>query len=277
MATYVVGDIQGCFEPLQRLLANVAFSPSRDQLWSVGDMVNRGPQSLETLLFLEQLGAAFTGVLGNHDLHFLALASKVNALGKAKSLRPLLDSPACSRLFEWVRQLPLAHRQRVQTDQGPRQVLMVHAGIAPDWSFSSAVEFAAEVSAALRESSYVELLRGMYGDEPHRWDPALQGIERLRVITNVLTRLRFCTTTGDMNMTDKGEADTAPPGYRPWFDYHYPAGDELLLFGHWATLEGLTNRSNILGLDTGCVWGRCMTLLHLEKLERVTVSCQEMN
>lgn len=276
MANYVVGDIQGCYEPLQRLLTTVDFEPGRDQLWCVGDMINRGPQSLETLRFLHQLGSAFTGVLGNHDLHFLAVKAKANPEGKVKTLQPLLDAPDCPRLFEWVRQLPMAHSQKVRTDSGIRDVLMVHAGIAPDWDRNKTLSLAAEVEHELRSTEYKAMLRGMYGDKPDRWEDSLRGIERLRVITNVLTRLRFCTPQGRMNLTVKTEADTAPAGFHPWFEFAQPAAGELLLFGHWATLDGVTNRSNILGLDTGCVWGRCLTLLHLEKHERVSITCKDM-
>lgn len=276
MANYVVGDIQGCYEPLQRLLDKVDFEPGRDTLWCVGDMINRGPQSLETLRFLHQLGSAFTGVLGNHDLHFLAVKSKANPEGKIKTLQPLLDAPDCPRLFEWVRQLPMAHNAQVQTDAGVRDVLMIHAGIAPDWDKAKTLKLAAEVEHELRSTEHRAMLRGMYGDKPERWDDGLRGMERLRVITNVLTRMRFCTPDGRMNLTVKSEADTAPPGYQPWFDFVQPSANQLLLFGHWATLDGITNRSNILGLDTGCVWGRCLTLLHLEKHERVSITCNDM-
>jgi bis(5'-nucleosyl)-tetraphosphatase (symmetrical) len=275
MATYVVGDIQGCNEPLQRLLAKVAFNPSRDQLWAVGDLVNRGPQSLETLLYLESLGDSFVGVLGNHDLHFLAMAAKATAEGKGKSLKPLLNSPHCPRLFEWLRQLPLAHRTRKHTTNGEQDVLMVHAGLVPSWDFNDAVRYGAEVSDCLQSGEHWHLLRGMYGDEPRRWLPELEGIARQRCITNVLTRLRFCTADGDMNLTEKGEVGTAPPGYAPWFQWQQLQSQQLLLFGHWATLNGMTQRADILGLDTGCVWGRQLTLLHLELLERVSVDCHD--
>jgi bis(5'-nucleosyl)-tetraphosphatase (symmetrical) len=275
LATYVVGDIQGCYQPLRRLLAEVDFHSGRDELWSVGDLVNRGPHSLETLRFLYRLGSAFTGVLGNHDLHFLAVHSKAKTDGKTKTLQPLLDAPDCQLLFEWVRQLPLALQQSVATEAGIRQVLIVHAGLAPGWDAATALELGEEVATALRSKGFVGLLRGMYGDLPDRWDAALTGIERLRVITNVLTRMRFCTPAGKMDLTVKTEADTAPPGFQPWFDFIQPAPEELLLFGHWATLDGVTRRTNIIGLDTGCVWGRRMSLLHLEKHELISITCHD--
>jgi bis(5'-nucleosyl)-tetraphosphatase (symmetrical) len=276
MANYVVGDIQGCFQPLRRLLDKIAFNPSRDVLWSVGDMVNRGPQSLEALRFLSKLDAAFIGVLGNHDLHFLAMSSGANPEGKLKFLKALLDAPDCLQLAEWVRQRPLAHSQTLQTDKGLKRILMVHAGIVPNWNTATAAGLAREVERELRGPRYTGFLRGMYGDRPDRWHEDLQGIERLRTITNVLTRLRFCTADGQMNLHVKTEAATAPPGYRPWFEYQTLAPDELLLFGHWATLDGATHRQDIQGLDTGCVWGRSLTLLHIEKNERISVTCKDM-
>ena len=273
MATYVVGDIQGCYQPLRRLLDDVGFQRGRDSLWSVGDLVNRGPQSLETLRFLEKLGSAFTGVLGNHDLHFLALQAKARPEGRNRSLRPLLEAPDCTRLAGWVRALPLAQRQWLTTAAGPRHVLLVHAGLAPGWTPALALQLAEEVGSELRGAGQLALLQGMYGDEPRRWQPSLSGMERWRVITNVLTRIRFCTAEGDLDLNTKSDADTAPPGHRPWFDFQKPAADELLLFGHWATLDGRTGRSDIVGLDTGCVWGRCLTLLQLETLEKISVNC----
>ena len=275
MATYVVGDIQGCYQPLKRLLAEVDFHSGRDALWSVGDLVNRGPQSLETLRFLHGLGSAFTGVLGNHDLHFLAVHSKAKTDGKTKTLQPLLTAPDCQLLFEWVRQLPLAFQESVATEAGPRKVLVVHAGLAPGWNATMALALGEEVTTVLRSKDPVPLLRGMYGDLPDRWDASLTGIERLRVITNVLTRMRFCTPAGIMDLNVKTEAGTAPPGFQPWFDFIQPAADELLLFGHWATLDGNTNRFNIIGLDTGCVWGRRLSLLHLEKHELISINCHD--
>ena len=275
MATYVVGDIQGCYEPLRRLLAEVDFHSGRDELWSVGDLVNRGPQSLETLRFLHGLGSAFTAVLGNHDLHFLAVHNKAKTDGKTKTLKSLLNAPDCQLLADWVRQLPLAFAQSVTTRAGPRKVLLVHAGLAPGWNAATALALADEVTSALRGTGYMQLLKGMYGDVPDRWSPELSGIERLRVITNVLTRMRFCTPDGQLEFNVKSEADTAPAGFRPWFEFLQLPADELLLFGHWATLDGKTNRTNIIGLDTGCVWGRCLTLLHLEKHERVSVTCHD--
>jgi bis(5'-nucleosyl)-tetraphosphatase (symmetrical) len=276
MAIYAVGDIQGCHDELRRLLDLVKFSPDRDRLWCVGDMVNRGPQSLEALRFLRSLGSAYTGVLGNHDLHFLALSCGAFTEGKTRSLRALLDAPDCQELFEWVRSLPLAHREKVDTDTGLTTFLMVHAGIAPGWKFKQAVKLASEVEAALRGPDYKQFLTDMYGNKPDQWSDDLTGSKRLRVITNVLTRIRFCTPEGRMDFAVKTEAETAPPGHVPWFTLQEPRAHKVLLFGHWAMLDGKTNRSDIIGLDTGCVWGRAMTLLRLDTGERHQVSCSHV-
>jgi bis(5'-nucleosyl)-tetraphosphatase (symmetrical) len=276
MAIYAVGDIQGCHDELRRLLDLVKFSPDRDRLWCVGDMVNRGPQSLEALRFLRSLGSAYTGVLGNHDLHFLALSCGAFTEGKTRSLRALLDAPDCQELFEWVRSLPLAHREKVDTDTGLTTFLMVHAGIVPGWKFKQAVKLASEVEAALRGPDYKQFLTDMYGNKPDQWSDDLTGSKRLRVITNVLTRIRFCTPEGRMDFAVKTEAETAPPGHVPWFTLQEPRAHKVLLFGHWAMLDGKTNRSDIIGLDTGCVWGRAMTLLRLDTGERHQVSCSHV-
>lgn len=276
MAIYAVGDIQGCHDELRRLLDLVHFDPTQDRLWCVGDMVNRGPKSLETLRFLRSLGPSFTGVLGNHDLHFLAVACGASTQGKVKTLRALLDAPDCPELFEWVRQLPLAWREKVATQNGRTTFLMVHAGIAPGWKFKQALRLAGEVEAVLRSADYKQFLTDMYGNRPDQWSEDLQGSKRLRVITNVLTRIRFCTPAGQMDFDVKTEAETAPPGYVPWFTLQPPRQHKTLLFGHWAMLDGRTSRDDIVGLDTGCVWGRAMTLLHLETGKRHQLSCSHI-
>jgi bis(5'-nucleosyl)-tetraphosphatase (symmetrical) len=276
MAIYAVGDLQGCLDELRRLLDLVHFDPARDRLWCVGDMVNRGSQSLETLRFLRSLGDAFTGVLGNHDLHFLALACGAFTEGNSRFLRQLLDAPDCTELFQWVRSLPLAHREKVDTCNGMTTFLMIHAGIAPGWKFKQTIKLAAEVESALKGPGYKDFLRSMYGNKPDQWQEDLTGNKRLRVITNVLTRIRFCTPEGKMDFAVKSEAETAPTGYVPWFTLQPPRKHKVLLFGHWAMLNGRTNRHDILGLDTGCVWGRAMTLLRLDTGELHQVSCSNL-
>jgi bis(5'-nucleosyl)-tetraphosphatase (symmetrical) len=212
-------------------------------------------------------------VLGNHDLHFLAAWSGAQTAGKFQTLQALLKAPDCDELAEWLRNLPLAHRATVATADGAIDVLMVHAGIAPGWTFAQTLDRAAEVAAALRKPDYRAYLKGMYGDEPDVFRETLQGAERLRVITNVLTRLRFCTATGKLDFKNKDDADTAPPGYKPWFEFQQLLPTQKLLFGHWAMLDGRTGRSDIVGLDTGCVWGRALTLLRLDDGRKFSVSC----
>jgi bis(5'-nucleosyl)-tetraphosphatase (symmetrical) len=277
MAIYVVGDIQGCYEPLCRLLEKVKFDPATDQLWSAGDMINRGPHSLNTLRFLRSLGPAFAAVLGNHDLHFLATACGAYTEGNTRYLRELLDAPDCSELFEWVRTHPLARRATVNTEHGVRKILLVHAGISPGWKFRKTIARSAEVETVLRGPAYRDYLAGMYGNKPDTWDKQLAGIDRLRVITNVLTRIRFCTPSGELNLTVKTGAETAPAGFRPWYEYQQLKPGRMILFGHWATLHGHTGRPDIQALDTGCVWGRCLTALNVETNERFSIDCSQDN
>lgn len=273
MAIYAVGDLQGCYDPLRRLLDSVAFDPAHDRLWSVGDFINRGPQSLETLRFLHELGDSFTGVLGNHDLHFLAAWSGAQKEGKFQTLQALLQAPDCDALANWMRGLPLAHRESVKTAEGDIDFLMVHAGLLPGWSFAQASAYAQEISSALRGADFVAYLKQMYGDEPDTFRETLSGAERLRVLTNVLTRIRVCTADGKLDMKHKEDAHTAPPGYRPWFEFQVLQPHQKLLFGHWAMLDGKTGRADIIGLDTGCVWGRKLTLLRLDDGVQSCVNC----
>lgn len=273
MATYVVGDIQGCYDPLARLLEKVRFDPSQDRLWAVGDLVNRGPKSLKTLRFLKTLGDRFTPVLGNHDLHFLALASGAHSEGKLTSLQRLLNASDCGELCEWMRSFAMIHHEVVTTAQGPRPFLMVHAGLAPSWTLTESLSLAAEVENALRGKQYKKFLNKMYGDLPDTWDPALTGMKRLRVITNYLTRIRFCDEHGRLNLKIKTGASNPPKGFRPWYQYQRLNREAVILFGHWATLQGVTNVADIHALDTGCVWGRCLTVLRLEDGQRICTDC----
>jgi bis(5'-nucleosyl)-tetraphosphatase (symmetrical) len=274
MSIYVVGDIQGCYDPLRRLLDQIYFDPARDRLWCVGDMVNRGPQSLETLRFLKGLGSAFTGVLGNHDLHFLALASGAFTNSKKNTLQVLLSAPDCAELCDWVRGLPLAYKEETLALGAIKKVLLVHAGIAPGWTFREALSAAREVETYLRAPDYEHYLAGMYGDQPDLWSDSLTGVVRLRVLTNILTRIRFCAPDGRLDLKSKEGLNTAPPGLRPWYELVNIKPNRLLLFGHWAALDGYTGIANVQGLDTGCVWGRCLTALKLDSGERIAVTCE---
>ncbi|MFJ4145602.1 symmetrical bis(5'-nucleosyl)-tetraphosphatase [Pseudomonas sp. NPDC089734] len=269
MAVYAVGDLQGCLAPLKCLLDDVHFDPAKDQLWLVGDLVNRGPQSLETLRFLYGIRDSVVCVLGNHDLHLLAVSRKIERLKKSDTLREILEAPDSNELLEWVRRQKLLHYD------AQRNIAMAHAGIPPQWSLKKALKYASEVEQALQDDNlYEPFLDGMYGNEPAKWDNDLHGVTRLRVITNYFTRMRFCTREGKLDLKGKEGIETAPPGYAPWFS-HKPrkTGDLKILFGHWAALEGRCDEPGIHALDSGCVWGGTMTLMNVDTLERHQCDC----
>ncbi|KJJ98140.1 diadenosine tetraphosphatase [Pseudomonas sp. 21] len=271
MATYAVGDLQGCLEPLKCLLEQVKFDPAQDKLWLVGDLVNRGPASLETLRFLYGMRDSLVCVLGNHDLHLVAVAYNAERLKKNDTLREIVEAPDCAQLIEWLRQMPLVHHD------AQRDITLVHAGIPPQWDIDKALQRAAEVEAALRDDAQLPMfLDGMYGNEPAKWDKKLTGIARLRVITNYFTRMRFCTPDGKLDLKSKEGLDTAPPGYAPWFSYaERKAAGRKIIFGHWAALEGQCDVPGLFALDTGCVWGGSMTLMNVDTLERIHCSCAD--
>lgn len=271
MATYAVGDLQGCLKPLQCLLERVTFDPAHDQLWLVGDLVNRGPESLATLRFLYSIRHALTCVLGNHDLHLLAVAQNIERLKKADTLREIIEAPDAAELLGWLRQQKLLHYDEA------RNTVLVHAGIPPQWNLAKALKRAAEVEEALRDDTRRPLfLDGMYGNEPAKWDGDLQGVARLRVITNCLTRMRFCKADGTLDLKSKEGVDTAPAGYAPWFSYKQrKTREHRIIFGHWAALEGQCQEPGIVALDTGCVWGASMTLINIDSGEKYSCDCKE--
>lgn len=272
MSTYVVGDIQGCYKPLKKLLKKVQFSASTDTLWCVGDLVNRGPDSLDTLRFLSDLGTAVKIVLGNHDLHFIAINEGCAPDRTKDTLSSLLKARDCQTLSDWLRTKPLAHHDCVDTSKGLKNFLMIHAGVAPMWSLQDTLNYAAEVELALAGTSHREYLYHMYGDTPARWHDRLEGLDRLRVITNYLTRIRFCDAIGTMRLDIKEGIWAAPAGYKPWYEYEKITPGATILFGHWAALEGRTGRNEVHALDTGLVWGRELTLMCLEDFTRYSVT-----
>lgn len=271
MTVYAVGDLQGCLDPLECLLERVAFDPARDRLWLVGDLVNRGPKSLETLRFLYAMRDSLVCVLGNHDLHLLAAAHNAERLKKSDTLREIIEAPDAADLLEWLRQQKLMHYDE------QRDIAMVHAGIPPNWTLAKALKRAGEVEEVLRDDVRLPLfLDGMYGNEPAKWDGDLQGIARLRVITNCFTRMRFCKADGTLDLKSKEGIDTAPPGYAPWFSHaERKTRGQKIIFGHWAALEGKCDEPGLFALDTGCVWGGAMTLLNVDSGERIRCSCEE--
>ncbi len=278
MSTYAIGDLQGCAQSLAALLDRIAFDARADRLWLVGDLVNRGPDSLAALRCVRGLGDAATVVLGNHDLHLLAVAAGGRKRGRSDTLDEVLAAPDATPLLDWLRHRPLAHRARI----GNASILMVHAGVLPMWTADDTMRHAAELEAALRADTWHDTLAHLFGNQPDRWDDALTGDERLRVIVNALTRLRFCSDDGRIDFESKdapgSSPDAFPPppaGFRPWFDI---AGrktrDALVVFGHWSTL-GVLVRDDVIALDSGCVWGGALTAIRLEDRALFQVPCPQ--
>ena len=259
MAVYAIGDIQGCDQEFGQLLERLAFDPAKDQLWLTGDLVNRGPRSLEVLRRVRALGNAVTLVLGNHDLHLLAAAHDRTALRPDDTLDAVLAAPDRDALLEWLRQQPLLH-----TDDTLGWT-MVHAGLAPQWDLTTATACARELEAALRdETSARTLFVAMYGNRPDRWSDALTGTERLRFITNCFTRLRFCHADGRLDLKYKGTLADAPADLVPWFRIaERRSAASRILFGHWSAL-GYHAGDGVLGIDTGCVWGGRLCAVRLD-------------
>ena len=262
MATYAIGDVQGCFDELQDLVARVGFQPSHDRLWFVGDLVNRGPKSLDVLRYVRSLGDSAVTVLGNHDLHLVCQYEGIEQTRKDDTFADVLAAHDARELIEWLRARPMLHREG--------RYAMVHAALLPQWSVQRGAALAREVEQALVAPRYREFLANLYGDHPAEWDDALAGWDRLRVIVNAMTRLRFCTPQGRMAMKAGG---TVPPeGYRPWYDTR-PAGDgPVLVCGHWSALGLKLNERYVL-LDSGCVWGGALSALRLEDRWLVQVPC----
>lgn len=269
MATYAVGDIQGCLQPLRRLLEKVAFVPDRDTLWICGDLVNRGPDSLETLRFLYAMRDSVVTVLGNHDLHLLAVASAHHQPRPKDTIQPILDAPDRDELLGWIRQQKLVHHDPALG------FAMVHAGIPPIWTLAQALQYSRELERMLQDDEDLDrFLAHMYGNQPDRWHPKLKGTDRWRVITNYFTRMRFCSADGRLELQCKLGPDHPPAGFAPWFSHPLPVLKESkLIFGHWASLEGKANRPGLFALDTGCVWGNQLSMLCLETEEIFRCDC----
>jgi bis(5'-nucleosyl)-tetraphosphatase (symmetrical) len=266
MATYGIGDIQGCFDSLIRLLDKINFDSHRDTLWFTGDLVNRGPKSLEVLRFIKSLKNTHI-VLGNHDLYLLSIVYTGVNLDPENSLQAVLNAPDKEELCAWLRNRSLLHHD---SNLG---YTLVHAGLPPQWNLNKAIACAQEVETVLRGKQYKDFLKNMYGNEPSQWNDSLVGWERLRFITNCLTRLRFCDIKGNLELTTKGINATSD-NYFPWFNLLNRRSRDLnILFGHWAALQGQTNQPNVYALDTGCVWGKCLTAMRLEDKVRISINC----
>jgi bis(5'-nucleosyl)-tetraphosphatase (symmetrical) len=268
MATYAIGDLQGCFEPLQQLLGEIGFRESEDRLWFVGDLVNRGPQSLEILRFVRSLGERAVVVLGNHDLHLLMVAEGSVKPHRQDTLGAILDAPDRDELLTWLRGRPLMHAEG--------EYAMVHAGLLPSWSIGTALDLAREAERALQGTDWRGLMAHMYGNQPDRWDDALSGYQRLRVIINAMTRLRICTADGRMEFSHKGGIEAIPRGYVPWFGVPgRRSANATVICGHWSAI-GLLAEKNLLALDSGCLWGGCLSAVRLEDRRIVQVSCPKL-
>jgi bis(5'-nucleosyl)-tetraphosphatase (symmetrical) len=266
---FLIGDVQGCSDALDRLLAEIGYSPSRDQLCVLGDLVNRGPGSLPTLRRLRGFGSSALCLLGNHDLHLLAVSQGIRKPHRGDTLNAILDAPDRADWLAWLRERSLAERFGGW--------LCVHAGVVPEWSPTDVLQLAGEVQTELRSSHWAEFLAVMYGNQPDRWDPGLHGHDRLRFVVNVLTRIRFIDAKGRLDLKAKGDAEEAPPGCTPWFDApgRRTAGTPIAC-GHWSTL-GLLQRPDLLAIDTGCVWGGQLTAVRVDGSRREVhqVRCDE--
>ncbi|GAB3477348.1 symmetrical bis(5'-nucleosyl)-tetraphosphatase [Marinomonas epiphytica] len=268
MSTYVIGDVQGCLTPLIKLLEMIQFQQDKDTLWFAGDLINRGPESLETLRFIKSLGDSAISILGNHDLHLLAVAYGHGSLKRSDTLMEILSASDRDDLIEWLRHLPLCHYDAQQ------DTIMTHAGVPPCWTLEQTIALAREVERALQGDQYMSFFANMYGNKPATWRDDLEGIERLRCITNYLTRMRFCDVNSKLDLKSKESPDTTIDGYAPWFNHpsKLPSSTHVT-FGHWAALEGISYITNIHALDTGCVWGGSLTALRLEDKERFCTPC----
>jgi bis(5'-nucleosyl)-tetraphosphatase (symmetrical) len=268
MATYAVGDVQGCFSELEHLLQIIEFNQLTDQLWFVGDLVNRGPQSLETIQFIKSLGNAAQCVLGNHDVHLLACHAGLQSCKPKSSLRPILDSHHVVDIIHWLRKQPLLHHD------AKLNWTMVHAGMLPQWDLALASSCAREVEQQLQSDHYIEFLQHAYGNQPRQWQADLADTDRWRLILNAFTRLRLCNQEGAMDFAYKGPLGEQAPDLQAWFDVPRKSQNLRILFGHWSAL-GLMHTDNLLGLDTGCLWGNQLTAarIDIEPVKIYSIEC----
>lgn len=277
MALYLIGDVQGCDAALNELLLTIDFSPSRDILFVLGDLVNRGPDSDKVLRRLMSFDHAARCLLGNHDLHLLAVAHGSRPAKRKDTLQTLLQSPDSGAMLDWLRHQRMAIHESIAN----RSILMVHAGVLPQWTLSQTMALAAEVEAVLQSEDATPFFDCMYADRPAQWSDALQGFDRIRVIVNALTRLRYCTVNGAMEFQSKGSATNAPMGFLPWFDVpQRKTAGTTVAFGHWSTL-GWLNRDDVFSLDFGCVWGGQLAALRFPDFqnwlpELITIDCPQM-
>lgn len=266
MSIYAIGDIQGCFDELQLLLDKIQFNSQQDCIWFAGDLVNRGPKSLETLRFVKNLGASAITVLGNHDMHLLAAASTPKISTKKDSLTPILEAPDRDELIHWLRHQPLFYTND--------DFCMIHAGLPPQWDFKTTQRMALLVENALQGPNYELLLQQMYGNKPNQWTPHLKGTAKLRFIINCFTRMRYCDAFGRLDFNNTGPIGTQPEYLIPWFTLpNRKSANMKIIFGHWSTL-GYYEGSNCYAIDTGCLWGGQLTALKLSTpIQRISIDC----
>lgn len=259
MATYLIGDLHGCFDEFQALLAQADFNPEHDELWLTGDLVARGENSLDCLRFVKSLGNRATVVLGNHDLHLLATLDGIKKVKPKDNVEAIFNAPDRADLQYWLRTRPLVA-------QHPSYgFILVHAGLSPDWDLPTALHCAKEVESLLQSEDYLTLLHAMYGNQPEQWSSTLSGFDKLRYTINVCTRMRFCTPEHRLDFECKLPVEQAPDTLKPWFELNNPLFQQYpIIFGHWASLIGYPTPSTIYALDTGCVWGNYLTLLRWE-------------
>jgi bis(5'-nucleosyl)-tetraphosphatase (symmetrical) len=268
MSIYAIGDVQGCFDELLKLLDTISFNERTDQLWFAGDLVNRGPKSLETLRFIKALGDSAVTVLGNHDLHLLAASCSSKIANKKDSLLPVLEAPDKDELIDWLRHRPLFHYND--------QFCLVHAGVPPQWDFKKCQKMALLAEKALQAPDYQAFLKEMYGNKPNVWSSGLKGFDKLRFIINCFTRMRYCDADGRLDFIHNGPPGTQPKNLMPWFEVpKRKNADMRIVFGHWSSL-GYYEGSNCYAIDTGCLWGGQLTALKLgEQVERFSIDCPE--
>ncbi|MEO8401904.1 MAG: symmetrical bis(5'-nucleosyl)-tetraphosphatase [Gammaproteobacteria bacterium] len=270
MSTYAIGDIQGCFDSLENLLQEIHFDIKQDSLWFTGDLVNRGPRSLDTLRFIKSLGNKQRVVLGNHDLHLLAMAHQAHTGWNDDTLKEILTAPDRDELIHWLLQQPLLHHD---SDLG---YTMVHAGFSSHWDLATAKRLSKEIETVLQSEQRLDFFKNMYGNMPDQWHESLDGWDRLRCITNFFTRARFCHPDGSLELKTKENISVEKTDLIPWFKITPRASADLkIIFGHWAALGGVTQTPNAFALDTGCVWGYCLTAMRLEDGVRFSVGCRE--
>ncbi len=272
MATYAIGDIQGCFDALQMFLDKISFNPDKDTLWFAGDLVNRGDKSLETLRFIKNLGDSAISVLGNHDLTLLALSENAAKI-HYHTLDDIFNAPDKEELIHWLRHQPLLHHD------AKLNYTMVHAGLPPQWSIKKAQLYAHEVESVLQSDDFSEFMHNMFGNKPKKWHQELQGWDRLRFITNCFTRMRYCKPKGKLDFNDKGEIGSQKKGLIPWFDtLDRKSAKDRIIFGHWSTLFGQSSHSKVFPLDTGCLWGGSLTAMRLDTAEPefFSISCGDL-